>query len=80
MPVTDALTELISALARFLGRFFGEFLLDIAVKGLGYRLGRPLFPSLDPDGIPALLLGVAAWGVLIAAALGGWAWWQAAGG
>ncbi|MBT1443809.1 hypothetical protein KJI95_04610 [Shewanella sp. JM162201] len=61
----DALADVLETAGRLFGRFISEAVIEFMLKGVGYLICRPFKPSVDPDGLRVLLVGLLFWVLLI---------------
>lgn len=53
--------EILGGLVRFVGGLVAEVVLEIAIRGPGYLIGRLFKKDIDPDGGWVVLIGIAFW-------------------
>lgn len=72
MPIDDIAAEVIGGPLKAIGRILAEIVIEICIRGLGYWICRPFSRSVDPDGLRVLVVGVAAWALILAVLYSGY--------
>ena len=67
MPIGEIVGEVVGGILRGAGQIFMELVGEIAIRGMGYLIGRRFKHDIDADGFTVLLLGLGFWAVVGAA-------------
>lgn len=68
MPIDDLAAEAIGGTLRFVGRIISEVILEILIRGPGFRVCRACGYQGDIDGFLPAFAGVMFWASLVAGA------------
>ncbi len=61
MPIGEIVGEVVGGVLRGAGQIVIEVIGGIAVRGMGYLIGRTFKRDIDADGFAVLLLGLGFW-------------------
>lgn len=61
MPVGEIAGEILGGILRLLGYFLAETVFEVLIKGAGYFICRLFCKRVNPDGIPAVFVGMLFW-------------------
>lgn len=67
MPIVEIVGEVVGGVLRGAGQIVIEVVEEIAVRGMGYLIGRMFKRDIDADGFAVLLLGLGFWAIVGAA-------------
>lgn len=61
MPIGEIVGEVVGGVVRVLGHAVAQVVGEIAIRGIGYLIGRKFKRDIDPDGIVVFLIGLGFW-------------------
>ena len=67
MPIEEITSGFIRGASRLIVEWFAEYIVELAVRRIGYAIYRQISPDTDPDGWSSLITGLLFWGVILSA-------------
>ena len=64
MPIVEIVGEVVGGILRGAGQIIFEVVGEIAIRGMGYLIGRKFKRDIDADGFAVLLIGLGFWAVV----------------